>query len=326
MKPWLYARRWPFVFTAGILVGLLLYYAGMQVWRIWHPPAKQALVENRGLGTRQILPWPTPFQRQLNAANSQCMQGADDPENERWLDCAGNVYSSDFIRNFSYTGSRPIKPVVRVRYDRQGPTFRGRIEAERLKPNFAYQLKLLGDYQSDQRAFEIIGYAGRWRLPGRPTNYSDWDYQTCSAKSDVEAYLLFDFFVTDKNGRAVKDFELNSTLHVLFNAIHQGLGSFLDTGFTRVIVEANDPRMYALPKSMARVQFIWAESEKMPGRADLGNVRLPDGSYQARLILTEESFHSFGDGGFWATVMKLPVSFVISNSTPARAGAVGPGS
>lgn len=321
MKSWLNAWRWLLVFIAGVMAGFLLRGVGSYVWRTWHPQEKPSRVQNRGLGARPILAWPPPFQRQLNATNSQCMRGVDDPENERWLDCAGNIYSSDFIRNFSYTGLRPIKPVVRVLYDRCGSTLRGRIEAERLKPNFAYQVKLLGDYRRDPRAFEAIGYAGRWRLPGRQTNYSDWDFQEYPDKASVEAYLLFDYFVTDKNGRAAKDFELNSTLHVLFNASHQGLGSYLDAGFSRVIVEADDPRMYAVPKSMAQIQYIWAETEKMTGRAGLGQVRLPEGSYAANLILTEESFHSFGDGGYWATVMKLPVEFVISTNLPPAAEA-----
>ena len=45
-----------------------------------------------------------------------------------------------------------------------GETFRGRIEARHLKPNFAYQLKLRGRYE-DRRGFESIGYTGQSHQP-----------------------------------------------------------------------------------------------------------------------------------------------------------------
>jgi hypothetical protein len=204
--------------------------------------------------------------------------------------------------------------VVRVRYEPAADTFRGRLEARGLKPNFAYQMKLRGDYARDPKGFEAIGYTGRWRLPGPGTNFSDWDYRAFPDKSRVEAYILFDYFVTDRRGFAVKDFELSNTFHVLFAGLAQGFGTVRDSRPTRVIVDANDPRVYARPKDIPCVEFVWAQAEESSGRMPAGKARLPEGIYHATLVLTEESFHSYGDGGYWATVMHLPVSFVVDRA------------
>ena len=254
----------------------------------------------------------------LNETNSATMAGRDDRDNERWLDLACNVYSTEFARRFSYFETGKSNPVVRVRYDATGPTFRGRLEARGLKPNFAYQIKLRGDYQKDKAGFEAIGYAGRWRFPGRETNYSDEDYRDRGDPVGVESYLLFDFFVTDRNGCAMKDFALANTLHVLFDGRYQGIPELWDSAMRRVVVDASDPAWYAKPKPDPTVHYIWAQAETMPGRADIGAVRLPPQHYEAQLVLTEESFHAYGDGGFWATVMEMPVSFTIgSPAAPA---------
>lgn len=238
------------------------------------------------------------------------MCGRNDSVNERWMDISGNIYSSDFIRRFSYVGTTG-GPVVRITYQPTGTVFRGRIEGSGLKPNFAYQLKLRGDYAADPEAFEKIGRAGRWRLPGRATNYSDADYELYPDKARVEAYLFFDYFVTDAEGRAVYDFECNSTLHVVFNAWYQGLPTLWDAGIRRFVVDASNPRIYARPKGRPATEYLWAQAEAAPGRSPVGQVRLPPGRYAAILALTEESFHWYGDGGWWATVMEAPVRFVI---------------
>ncbi len=255
----------------------------------------------------------------LDSTNSEAMRGRDDPEHERWLDVAGNAYGSEFGRNFSYAGGKRFSPCVRVRYERRGGSFRGRIEATGLKPNFAYQMKLRGDCARDRAAFERIGYAGRWRLPGPGTNYGDEDYRAYPYPARVEAYILFDYFVTDARGCAAKEFDLNSTLHVLFNARFQGLGSYMDSPISRFVVDASSPDSYARPKPGPTAQFLWAQVEYAPGRGAVGQVRLPPGRYRADLALTEESFHAYGDGGFWATVMTVPVDFEVV-STGGEAG------
>ena len=307
----------------AVLGALLGWGAGRlapQVLRAWKGPD---LTAPGGRAVKaEVAPAPGDFR--LDAANSTAMQGRDDPEHERWLDIAGNAYGSEFGRRFSYAGGQRYVPSVRVRYDRQGSGFRGRIEATGLKPNFAYQMKLRGDYARDRAAFERIGYAGRWRLPGMGTNYSDDDYRAYPYPARVEAYILFDYFVTDARGCAAKDFELNSTLHVLFNARFQGLGSYMDSPISRFMVDASSPEYYARPRRGATAQFIWAQFECTPGRAPVGQVRLPPGRYRADLVLTEESFHSYGDGGYWATVLAVPVDFEVLPGAASVGAAGGP--
>lgn len=247
----------------------------------------------------------------LTETNARPMTGMDDATNERWCDIAGNFYSSPFAADFSY--ERPCRrdPRVLVRVEPVSDTFRGRLEAHRLKPNFAYQIKLRGVFD-DRRSFETIGFLGRWRLPGRPTNYTDRDYLDYPDKATVEAYLLFDYFVTDQNGNAVKDFAMDSSLHVLWNASRQG-GEPELSDLQPFVVLAGDTAAYNRPKRQATIERLWAEREHIRYTQRDQTIRLPPGKYVAELVLTEESFHSIDvDGGFWATVYKQPVAFTVA--------------
>lgn len=249
----------------------------------------------------------------LNTDNAERMIGRNDPLNERWADIAGNHYSTAFSAGFSYTASGKSAPRVFLRYDHRAPTLRGRIEAHGLKPNFAYQLKLCGDFNRDASAAEAIGYRGRWRLPApvRQTNFADRDFRRFKPRENVEAYLFFDFFVTDSNGNAALDFELDNTLHVLWNRDRQRKP---DTPADAIAfsVDASDPVTYARPKQTPSTERIWAERVHRRYRRANEAIRLPAGHYPSDIVLTEESFHARGrDGGFWATVFSLPVSFEI---------------
>lgn len=233
---------------------------------------------------------------------------------QRFMDVAGRAFSRRFSSRFSYQPGAPWSPRVTLRYLRRGETFIGRLEAKGLKPNFAYQMKLKGLYEH-KKAFERIGYAGRWRLPGEGTNFSDEDYESCDNKKDVRSYLLFDFFVTDARGNATKEFYLDSSLHVLYNATWQGPPPSGDTRPIVVEPGRTDSKMYARPVQEVKAQKIYAEAESdAPSgniRPAVGQVFLPPGHYRAEFELTEESFHGFGDAGYWATVMKAPVEFEI---------------
>lgn len=263
-------------------------------------------------------PRDEPLEFVLKPGAAAAMQGVDDPGNERWSDLAGNHYASAFCAGFSY--ARPVAnggPQVLVRLHSPGPTLAGRLEARGLKPNFAYQLKLRGDRRRDAHAFEAIGRSGRWRLPGRETNYSDADYEACPDKDAVEAYLLFDFFVTDATGAAVREFAADSSLHVLWNAARQRASGVPESHRLEVVVHASDPAVYARPKRTATIEYLWAEHEHRRYGNARERITLPPGSYQASLVLTEESFHSTErDGGWWATVMSLPVDFTITRGMP----------
>lgn len=247
----------------------------------------------------------------LDASNASRMTGMNDPVQERWADVAGNFYAADLVSRFSYEDAAAAGPSVWARVEAQGNTLRGRLEARRLKPNFAYQIKLRGDF-AHQRNFEIIGSLGRWRLPGKNTNYTDQEYLDFPDKDQVEAYVLFDYFVTDAKGDAVREFALDSTLHVLWNAGRQWTTP-IAAHLLEVEVDASSAASYANPKPTPAFEYIWAQRER--GRYPNPDYlpRLPPGDYVAALVLTEESFHAIGnDGGYWATVCRLPVKFTIT--------------
>jgi len=235
-------------------------------------------------------------------------------EDERWHDITGTAYASEFRTAFRYADAR-----VTLTYTRTGRSFRGWLEARGLKPNFAYQMKLRGDTRRDPEVHRILGYLGRWRLTGRRgTNFTDYDYETAPDKSQVESYILFDFFVTDAQGRARKTFYLNSTLHVLWNSAVNYVWENRDMLSQAVLVERHAP-VYA-PEHLTRAPEtveLWAESQHgwQPSRPPVGQVLLPEGRYVCDFVLTEESFHRSATpgGGYWATVLGASVDFVIDH-------------
>jgi hypothetical protein len=248
---------------------------------------------------------------ELTDENSRRMAGANAPLYERWSDIAGNYYSSEFVAGFDYSSTGPNGPVVRLRVEPEAETFMGRIEARRLKPNFVYQMKLSGVF-SDMESLEAIGYAGRWRLRGPGTNYTDDQYRKLVDKSQVvEAYVYFDYLLTDREGNAARNFELDSSLHITWNASRQRSDAQVAHVYP-AIVRASDPEFYAVPKLSPTVEFLWLERERIRYESGGEKIRLPPGDYTAELVLTEESFHSRdNDGGFWATVYSCPVEFTV---------------
>lgn len=263
--------------------------------------------------------YPAQYGDPANRA-AAAFAGLDDRENERFLDIGGRAYSRAFLERFSYT--EPGKtPDVRVEYLRRAEAFAGRIVGSGLKPNFAYQVKLRGVYSADRDAFERIGRLGRWRLPGTGTNFPDAAYEAFPAKEKAESYLLFDFLVTDPDGRAEKTFYADSSLHVLWSVNHQRNPRSFDGCRREHARESSDPGLYANPRPELSAQELFAESEQHSmspeNRPPVNEAFLPPGRYRAELVLTEESFHGFGDSGFWATVMVAPVEFeVIEQARP----------
>ena len=304
----------------GLLAAYGAFCGGRQLMalavRRWPEPSIPEVLE--GSVPNSCLPGPERqhglMNFKLTPADSRVMSGSNDPENERWADIAGNFYADNFIRSFSYENADATAPRVLVRIESEGPTLTGRLEARGLKPNFAYQIKLSGDF-NERQSFERIGYTGRWNLPGPGTNYTDSDYRWFHDKERVNAYLFFDFFVTDATGSAVRDFALDSSLHVLWNASRQREPDRLrDT--VPIRVKADNPLLYARPKNTSSYERIWAERERARYMQRKDTIRLPVGDYRADLVLTEESFHSAAnDGGSWATVMRCPVSFTITKQT-----------
>lgn len=234
-------------------------------------------------------------------------------KNQRFIDVGGRAYSRAFIDHFDYGAvGGPSSPSASITWLKRSETFTGTLIAENLKPNFAYQMKLAGIPEAHE-AFERIGRVGRWKLPGTALNVSDRQYFRLKNKQDAHSYLLFDFFITDDYGRAVKTFYADSSLHVLFNERQRSPRSGDSASVT---VGPSDPGdIYANPFAVFEDEHIYAENESgSPSgnqRPPIGQAWLQTGHYKALFVLTEESFHWFGDGGAWATVLEAPVEFEV---------------
>ena len=155
----------------------------------------------------------------------------------RWLDVADQEYSAAYRTNFNYTQAAVVVSLA----DSPQP-LHGTLWATNLKPNFAYQLKLVGD--SGAAGNERIGFSGRyWQeewsgtdwINGQNLNNKGDGYfptpndDTYFARRDVAdtnsptglhykytCYLVADYFITDSNGNAtVTDLEVDSSYHVL---------------------------------------------------------------------------------------------------------------
>ena len=110
---------------------------------------------------KSIMPGPprtAQLDFRLDESNSLRMQPSSYPgDEERYCDIADNFYTSDFIKRFSYAGTDTDSPQVLIQIKEAGPSLEGRLEARNLKPNFAYQIKLAGNFKKDRQSFERIG-------------------------------------------------------------------------------------------------------------------------------------------------------------------------
>jgi hypothetical protein len=207
-----------------------------------------------------------------------------------WRDIAGHLYSDEYRNSYTYQDAR-----VALTYHRSGDwRFCGSIVADNLKPDFAYQIKLVGkptaDWgaQGNDWANESLGQAGRWwRKQPNPGNSDDVEY--AAYQSDpayrFEGYLLTDFFVTDSTGHAAYEFEANNAYHVLWKTLQRPPGP-------------NDGPVRKFTVGDEAVE-IYGEWE--PWRARPTAATLRPGTYDVRLVLTEESWHS--DEAQWASAV-----------------------
>ena len=230
----------------------------------------------------------------------------------RWKDIADHIYAQAYQDSFSYD-----QPRVMVAYNSYDSTFTGRLTAFGLKPNFAYQMKLVGkptkqwgDDGCDQ-SNEYIGYEGRWwREQPNPGNTDDADYEAHKDDSTYifVGYLLFDYFATDEYGMAEKEFALESSYHVLWNTVINSRppGPHDSSISTHWVTAWGYNPAYDTTLTPGAVG-LYAEWE--PGRELPGEVVLPPWMYNVQLILTEESFHQSGLGGYWAGAMGCDTTF-----------------
>ena len=250
----------------------------------------------------------------------------------RWLDVADQVYSAAYRGSYTYDPAQ-----VSVYYEERDLTFKGTLNAVELKPNFAYQVKLVGEPGTD--ANERIGLAGRWwqeewngmawvngknlndKGDGSSPNPNDDLYfarrdivdttSPTGLKYKYAGYLMFGYFITNEIGKAELDFEADSSYHVLWKT-SQRLRSGSDGALVSTIFDADDSTAYEDSGGddfPIQVVDIYGEWERLP----MGGVVLDPGVYQAEFVLTEESFH--GDGtyaGSWAQVLSEGVTFTIA--------------
>jgi len=248
----------------------------------------------------------------------------------RWVDVADQTYNATYRGAYNYT-----QATVQVEYEESAITLHGTLTATNLKPNFAYQLKLVGTPGTDTN--ERIGFAGRWweqswtgsdwsggsnlnsKGNGSSPNPNDLMYLS---RRDVpnptsptglqylySAYLVMDYFTTDGDGNAAIAFEADSSYHVLWKTTQLAAGA--DDGPVKTAIfdpVPSHPAYDGMPYSAASVG-VYGEWERLP----MDGVFLDPGYYSCSLMLTEESFHGSGGtyAGAWAAAMGGDLEFAI---------------
>jgi hypothetical protein len=237
----------------------------------------------------------------------------------RWMDIAENVYAQTYRDTYDYADA-----LVILTYESSpDTTFAGHLSAVNLKPNFAYQMKLVGKPTAlwgaagDDAVNELIGYTGRWwRNQPDTGNSNDADYEAHHDDPGYifEGYLLFDFFITDDAGAAEVDFAVDSSYHVLFWE-HQRTPGACDSPvkWSTVTGSAADPA-YDVDVGPADIG-VYAQIERLC----TGTSTMPLGLYDCRFLLTEESFHQSGEiGGYWqSALVHDTIRFEISDMSDA---------
>ena len=260
----------------------------------------------------------------------------------RWLDIANQAYSGWYREGASdadYDGYNYTEATVSVDYT-GGSMLAGTLTASDLKPNFAYQLKLVGTPGTPSN--EGIGLAGRWwqeewngsawsngqnlnnKGDGSAPNPNDVTYllrrDIPDATSPTEkhyrytAYLVMDYFETGEDGAASLGFAADSSYHVLWKDLwttHAQASHTADDGPEKASTFDPDPLIHTAydVDYGENTVTIFGEWERLP----VGGVYLSPGDYTAQIMLTEESFH--GDGGTyagnWAAAMGGAIEFSI---------------
>ena len=258
--------------------------------------------------------------------------GTTSPQgNYRWLDVADQAYAQTYQDSYNYTQAR-----VNIDFYTNATVLHGTLTARDLKPNFAYQLKLLGKSDSDPAANQRVGLVGRWwqeewngtqwvngqnlnskgdgssPSPNDQTYFSRKDISDATSptgkKYCYSAYWCFDYFVTDANGNAIVDFRADNSYHVLWKTSQLARttndGPIITRSFSVSLPHPLGAYDAAHPETAAEVFGEW---ERLPA----GSVRLPVGQYQVSFLLTEESFHGSGLAGGWAAALSADARFAI---------------
>jgi hypothetical protein len=246
---------------------------------------------------------------------------AVDPDDLRWRDTPGELYAAGFRDPDFYfnVGS------VAINWDEYSQTLSGTLVATSIKPNFAYQMKLIGkggvtssatppSAETDPEGWASwqLGHNGRWWCYDCEWNVTDAELAShVSQGHTVVGYLLFDFFITDRDGDATKPFSLDSSYHVLWRT-DQRTPESNDSAVVTHTVWRGLWGYNNSPAVEGPTVGVYAEWE--PGRPTPGTLSLPVGTYPVRFNITEESFHdNLGNtvpfGGFWAQVYEGDLTF-----------------
>lgn len=256
------------------------------------------------------------------------------PARERWWDISTHA-ERQFDAFLDLDGSQPWSyandPQVTITYDSSpsAPYFIGHIQARRLKPNFAYQLKLMGKPVKGSRGFgangddlanERLGYAGRWwcdSAHSTQTNFDDSHYVNFYKNApgngnpvhNIYGYMYLGVFVTNALGNADISFTGQNSYHITWGDWQVGTSSGMPEdphspfSIQGGILNSNPTTYYgygsAAPTTTTRLFYEYEGS----GRPR-NNVVLPAGTYDCRFLLTEETFHnSATNGGYWKSVL-----------------------
>lgn len=248
----------------------------------------------------------------------------------RWMDAADQIYSADYRNTYDYTQAN-----VTIDFYTGAPILHGTLTGTGLKPNFAYQLKLVGRPEADPGGNERIGLTGRWwqeewsgtewanganlnnKGDGSVPNPNDLVYYSRRDIPDATSpsgkhyrytgYLVFDYFITDANGDIFLEFQVdNDSYHVLWKTSQRPPGSNDGPVKARTFaVTLPDPvSAYETAYPETTVEIFGEWERLIPG----GNA-LPEGTYRADWLLTEESFHGSGLAGWWAAAMGADAFF-----------------
>jgi len=241
----------------------------------------------------------------------------------RWLDALDRPYSEAFRKKFSYSDAN-----VLIRFWRRAPVFEGTLHARGLKPNFAYQMKVVGmppflwGVMGDAPSNVRIGSVGRWWRPGE--SGGNVNGVNDGEKDKMEGYLVFGCFVTDARGRADVYFRADRSYHVLWK-----------TDQRQPTRDASLPPTHTMPVRQASYgsdrSYLVGEldiyAEHQSDRPSKGHAHLPPGDYCCFFLLTEESFHTKDEinGGDWAAALAKRISFTITppEKPPARTASPG---
>ena len=267
----------------------------------------------------------------------------------RWKDVAGNVYASSYVDSYCYTQATVI-----VTYSTNATLLHGTMVATNLKPNFAYQLKLSGLPEAYSNANEKLGFSGRWwkqdwlgtdwstggnlneKDDGSFPNSNDTWYVTYKDTVNTNSptgkqyrltgYRPFDYFITDSNGCATLAFVMQDAYHVLWASWQDTPEA--DDGPMKSRTFDPDPARPAYDADHAESTVgVYGEWERLPK----GKVYIAPGNYALEFLITEESFHDSGIGGWWAHMGHGTAQFTIVRPRiqtliePTHGGAVLPG-